>query len=291
LERRRALAVDYAKEAAKALAKADEPDADVEQERTNAVRKLRYALALDPSNAENIRVLAQIITTPPRVLPTEIWDELKGQEQQLVRTGARYSVIASLMWFLFLPIVLWMGVRQPYQAVLVLGPAGLAALVSGLSTRFPHIPKWVQLTTIGLTIAGGAATSTMYGPLVLVPTLLATFTIVLQAHPSRTMRLATWTMGCIALTIVSLVELAQPASYFSVNGAIEIVPRMHELPRTQSIILLLGASLAMTIVPCLFIGRIRAALNVAQRQILVQAWQFRRFGEDLISTARTTPQP
>jgi hypothetical protein len=39
--------------------------------------------------------------------------------------------------------------------------------------------------------------------------------------------------------------------------------------------------MSMTIVPCLFIGRIRSALTVAQRRILLQAWQFRRFGEDL----------
>jgi hypothetical protein len=195
------------------------------------------------------------------------------------------------MWFLFLPVVIYMGIREPSQAVFVLAPAAGAALISGISTRFKVIPKWLQLSTIGLTIVGGAATTTMYGPMVLVPTLIATFTIVLQAHPSRTMRLATWAMGCLALIVVSLLELLQPTSYASANGAIQILPRMHELPRDATLLMLLAASLAMTIVPCLFIGRIRAALNVAQRQILVQAWQFRRFGEDLISTARTTPRP
>lgn len=59
---------------------------------------------------------------------------------------------------------------------------------------------------------------------------------------------------------------------------------MHALPRDASIILVTLASLGMTTVPCMFIGRIRKALNVAQRQILLQAWQFRRFGEDLLQT-------
>jgi hypothetical protein len=183
-----------------------------------------------------------------------------------------------------------MGVRAPWQVALVLVPAGVGALVSGIASRFHRVPTWMQLTTVVLTIIGAACTTTMFGPLVLVPTLLATFTIVLQAHPSRFMRLATWTAACVALTIVAFIELFHPASYAASAGAIVILPRMHELPRTASIILLLGTSLGMTIVPSLFIGRIRSALNDAQRQILVQAWQFRRFGEDLISTSRT-PRP
>jgi hypothetical protein len=47
---------------------------------------------------------------------------------------------------------------------------------------------------------------------------------------------------------------------------------------------LLGASVGLTTIPCLFVGRIRQALNEAQQQILLQAWQFRRFGEDLITS-------
>jgi hypothetical protein len=42
------------------------------------------------------------------------------------------------------------------------------------------------------------------------------------------------------------------------------------------------ASLSMCSVPCLFIGKIRKSLTELQRQTLLQAWQFRRFGEDLI---------
>jgi hypothetical protein len=124
----------------------------------------------------------------------------------------------------------------------------------------------------------------MFGPLVLAPTLLATFTIVLQAHPSGFMRRSTWILGCVVLVAVATLELVNPASYIQVGEALAIMPRTHDLPREGSIMLLLCASLAMTIVPCLFIGRIREALNQAQRQILTQAWQFRRFGEDLVQT-------
>ena len=37
----------------------------------------------------------------------------------------------------------------------------------------------------------------------------------------------------------------------------------------------------MLTVPCMFIARLRTALNEAQTKILVQAWLFRRLGDEL----------
>jgi serine/threonine-protein kinase len=286
LERRRELSAQYAAEASAAVARADVPGADSDRERTTAIRALRHSLALDPTNADNITVLGALILTPPRTLPREVTDELAAQEHELVTTGARYSITASLVWFAFLPLVLWIGIRpgHTYQAALVLGPAALAAAISAYGRYRDWFPAPPQHLVIASTIFGGAATTTMFGPLMMVPTLLATFTIVLQAHPSRLMRGTTWALGCIALITVALVELVHPSSYVSSGTGLLVLPNLHELPRTGSIVLLLTTSLGMTIVPCLFIGRIRQALNEAQRQILVQAWQFRRFGEDLITT-------
>ena len=284
MERRRDLARKYAEEASVALAAAEAGGFDEEEQRLDAVRKLRSALALDPDNAENVRVLGALIMTPPKMLPAEVQAELDAQENLLVHTGVRYSVLASMMWFAFLPLVFWMGLREPTHVLFVLGPAALAAVLSGVATRYAVIPYWLQLAAIGATVIGGAATSTMFGPLVLAPTLLATFTVVLQAHPSGLIRRSTWVFGCVALAAVSILELVSPSSYIEVGEALAIMPRAHDLPREGSVMLLLCASLAMTIVPCLFIGRIREALNQAQRQILTQAWQFRRFGEDLVQT-------
>jgi hypothetical protein len=89
----------------------------------------------------------------------------------------------------------------------------------------------------------------------LVPTLIASFSIVFQAHPSKTIRWVVWGMGCVALAAVSLYELVEPTSYLFEAGHIVIVPRMHELPRTPSILLLVFASVAMTVVPCVFISK------------------------------------
>jgi hypothetical protein len=48
---------------------------------------------------------------------------------------------------------------------------------------------------------------------------------------------------------------------------------------------LLGGSLAITVVPCLFIGRMRARLSAAERQSAIQLWHFRRLAHELIGAA------
>jgi serine/threonine-protein kinase len=149
------------------------------------------------------------------------------------------------------------------------------------------IPDWMQVGVVGFTLLGAASTSRMYGPLVMLPTLVATFCIVLQAHPQRLLRNLTWGMGIVAIAAPMLLELAGvlPPSYLFEDGRIVIVPQMHALPRTESIALLLSTSIAMTIVPCVFIGRLRVALTQAQRQLLLQAWNFRQLGGQLVDAA------
>ncbi len=284
LAQRKALAVDHAGRAREALVRAAELGADYEQERGTAIREVVRALALDPANDENVATLGQLMSTPPRVMPESVTKEMVAAEQQLVQIGARYSIGASLMWFLFLPVVLAIGLREPAQATLVLIPVGLAAVMSFIASRSRFVPAWIQLAVIGLTMVGGAATSRMFGPLVMVPTLIATFTIVLQAHPSFRMRMATLGLGAIAMTLPAVLELAGvlSPSYLFEHGNVVIVPHMLALPGPAAVtLLLLVASLMMLSVPCLFISRLRTALNDAQTKLLLQSWLFRRLGEEL----------
>ncbi|MEO7091665.1 MAG: hypothetical protein ABI175_00355 [Polyangiales bacterium] len=119
--------------------------------------------------------------------------------------------------------------------------------------------------------------------MIMVPTLIATFTIVLQAHPSQLMRVSTIVGAVLAMTVPTLCELAGilPPSYLFEGGRMVVVPQMHALPGTGSLALLHLASVMMLTVPCLFIARLRTALNEAQTKLLVQAWLFRRLGDEL----------
>ena len=101
-------------------------------------------------------------------------------------------------------------------------------------------------------------------------------------------RVVTVVMACVALLTPSVLELVGvlPASYVFEAGRMVIVPQMHELPRVTSTALLVTANLALTIVPCIFIGKLRASLTAAQRQVHVHLWHFRRLSDELINAGK-----
>jgi hypothetical protein len=120
----------------------------------------------------------------------------------------------------------------------------------------------------------------------LLPQLVIAITIVLQAHPHRSMRWLTLGFAVFALVAPLLLELGGlvPASYRFEGGVITVLPQLNELPRDLSIAVLFGASLLTLIVPCVFISKLRRELTEVQVQQLQQAWQFRRVGDELIGS-------
>jgi hypothetical protein len=110
--------------------------------------------------------------------------------------------------------------------------------------------------------------------------IIVAITIVIQAHPHAPIRRAVWALGAIAMVAPVLLELAGvlPASYLFANNQIVIVPQMHDLPRTGSIVLLLGAGIGSLIVPSVFVARLRQTLTEAQLRLHLQAWHFKRLG-------------
>ncbi len=279
-EQRRQLAAEHAETARAAVARAALPDSDFEQERTIAMRELGRALALEPTNPDHAMMLGAIIATPPRAVPQEVRDEMFAEEQMLVRSGTKHSAAANLMWFLFLPVVIAMGIRNGIETAFVLVPIGISVIIAALASRQRTVSYGAQLVICGMTLAGMAATSRMFGPLMIVPTAVAALTIVIQAHPHPPIRKAVWIMGMIALLGPLLLELVGvlPASYQFVDNTIQILPQMHDLPRTGSIGVLLAASIASLIVPSVFVARLRQALTEAQLRLHLQAWHFKRLG-------------
>jgi hypothetical protein len=218
-------------------------------------------------------------------VPAEVTSQLHAQEQLLVRIGTKYSTFANLSWFLFLPLVLAMGLREPVLAALILIPVGLSAACAASATwLMKEIPYWIQLVIIILAMLGILATTRMYGPLMLLPQLVIAITIVLQAHPSRSMRRLTLGFAVVALVVPLLLEVVGvvPASYRFEDGVITVLPQLNEIPRDLSIAVLFGASLLALIVPCVFIAKLRSELTALQVQQIQQAWQFRRVGDELI---------
>ncbi|MDQ3298792.1 MAG: hypothetical protein M3619_19605, partial [Myxococcota bacterium] len=235
-------------------------------------------------HAEHVAMLAEIMSTPPRAIPPEVQHNVAKQHQWLVRAGSRYSAVAMLSWFLFFPILFALGIERLDYVLAVAIPAAVTAGLNLYASRQPHIGRAIQYVMIGTMMAAGMTLSRMFGPLILMPTILATWAIVAQAHPDAAMRRFCLVAVSLAMVVPIVLELAGvvPASYSFSDGRFEVLPQMHGLPTIPTLLFLGLANVAIAVIPAMFVARLRADLSRAQERELVQTWHFRRLGDDLI---------
>jgi serine/threonine-protein kinase len=278
LAQRKQLASEHAKNAREALA------AGGVQDRARAMKELVRALALDPAANEQVAMLNEILATPPKQLPEEVREQLRAETQSMIRRGSRHSVAAMLSWFLFFPVLLWIGIRDAWAIATIAIPVASAAVLSALSLRQRHIGPGIQYAVIACMLAAAAGLSRLYGPFVLMPTMVATYTIVLQAHPSGRFRMVSALLAVAALAVPVILEATGvlPTAYVFEHGTWTILPQIIELPPRATVTFLTLANIAMVVVPCMFISRLRADLSSAQQHQAIQAWHFRRVAADLV---------
>jgi eukaryotic-like serine/threonine-protein kinase len=290
LEARRQLAAKHMESARIALGKATEPNADYEKERGQAIMELGRAIALDPGNTEYLALLGDLMSAPTSKTPPAVVAQLEDDNQRVLHAGAKHSASAIASWWLFLPILAWLGIREAWQLWLIGVPVTISAIIGLVMVRQKRIGDGIQIVALVCMLLATMAVSRIYGPFVLLPTLICTYAIVLQAHPKGMMRLAGAAIATIAITVPAILEWtgALPSSYRFENGTWTIVPQIVELPRTGTNVFLISANLAMIIVPCLFIAKLREELSKAQIRLAVQAWHWKHLGAQLIGRPDAT---
>jgi serine/threonine-protein kinase len=275
MQRRRELAAAHAAAAREALMRAEQDDAQSEQQRAIASSELVKALGLDPTSPKHASAFAQLLATPPRVLPTAVAEDLSASEQLVVRSAAKLSAASMLMWLACVPLVLAIGLRDVTSLLAIVVPT-IATMLIALAASFRRfVPFSHQVAIVIATLVGAMATTRIYGPLILTPTLIGTFTIVLMTHPHSRARRVGFISSAIALVLPMLLELTGllPHSYAFENDVMIVKPQLMALSGIPTSVFLVFASLAMTAVPCLFISNLRKALNEAQIKLLLQGWQ------------------
>ncbi len=284
LAQRRAIAAKHAAAARASLVRAGSPSSDHEAERGHAMRDLVRALALEPTNDEHVAMLAEMMKEPPRTIPTAVAHQTKKQQQDIARSGMRYTAAAMLSWFLFMPVIFIAGMREATYVFLIAAAAGATALIAFIASRRRTVGKPVQYVMIGTMMVAGVALSRIFGPFILMPTMLATWAIVTQAHPDRGVRRYGLALAIVAMVLPIGLELAGviPTSYMFEGGIIKVLPQMTELSANVTIPFLTIAHVAIAVMPAAFVGSLRTQLADAQQHQLLQTWHFRRLGADLV---------
>ncbi|NVB79241.1 MAG: protein kinase [Kofleriaceae bacterium] len=284
LAQRRQLAAEHAARAREALERADSAGADADLERGTAMRELQRALLLEPDR-EHVAMLAEMMSTPPREPPKEVAASIELSRQAVARSGAKYSAMATLSWFAYLPAIALLGIRRYDYMMWVAVPSLITIALGFVASRQERIGRPIQMVMAVAWFVAAMGLSRMFGPLILMPTIIASFAIVSQAHPDRVIRAFCLVGAASSIILPTLLELAGllPRSVtFSTDG-LRVLPQMTELPETATLLFVIVANACVAVVPALFIGRLRGDLTRSQERQILHTWHFRRLGEDLVT--------
>jgi serine/threonine-protein kinase len=126
LLRRRVLAREHVQAASQHTDRALAGGKGATQARSLALREIGRAVALDPADSEAITTLMLLMTETPAEMPPEARAAMQAETRGAIRAAARVASVAYLLWFAFLPFMLWMGIRS-WTAYGVASAAWLAA--------------------------------------------------------------------------------------------------------------------------------------------------------------------
>ncbi len=290
VELRREMASRHAATARELAAAAKTENSPGFEQRRSAMRELGRALALDPENQAALDALVQLMADPPRRLPSEVETELLGNERHRIRTVGRIGGFAYLSLVLYLPFILWNGVRDARFIVALYVFAAVASAASFWASfrKKPSIREiYVVMVLSNLMFA---ATAPMFGPLVLTPTLVAVNAVAFSLNLRPRQRLWSILTGVLAAGLPLALTLSGvlPGSIsFDGNQMVTTAGAIY-LPRIPTMVFVTAVVIGSVITGSLSVARVRDALGEAERQLYLYAWHLR---ELMPETARAATDP
>ena len=278
VELRRQMAKEHAERALAAEERERSGEGDLEERRT-AMREIGRALALDPSEETALTAMMRLLTTPPREVPPEVREEMQRSSHDQNRVTGRIGAVAYASLFLYLPVLLWLGVRDPVPLVVLYVAAALTTGVSVWVVRQRRPPVAGVLLAMILSNVAFGATTAFYGPLMLVPPIAVANTISFAIHLDRWHRWLAVGCGCLVLLVPMALEALGilPPSYSFVNGDLVVHAHGLELREGPTTLFLGIISVAAVITGSVVVGGVRNALREAEERLYLYAWHLREF--------------
>lgn len=252
------------------------------EERVRALREVGRALALDPTQPEARQVLARLLADPPDALPDEEREAEYYQDEKQRRHAARLHARLQLSFIITAIFVFWMGVRSWPALVAFVLISAAAATSFFLVMRGKLRGKTGGLINLISSSLSICAMSTMFGPFFVVPGLAAANTMVGSLYISnRRTRTFVITIGVLAVFLPVMLELVGilPPSYEFKDGALVVLPHMHDFNPVATTAFLYYVSFAHIVALSLMMGRFGEDLQKAEQRLRVNTWQY----EQLIS--------
>jgi serine/threonine-protein kinase len=279
-ERRKELAKDLVAKGRASLVKANEGGPDAERHRSEGMRALGHAVALDPNDDSTLKVILDTVLSAD-ALPPEAETQLKTVELTDRARAAWRSAIMYASWLLLIPAVFVFGVHS-WPAVILLIAMTLAAIGwAAWMGRSPEraAPRYMRtLIFINFILVG--CTATCFGPFILAPALAGTsaasFAISVRANARTRRMLVMLSFASVFVPFALQMFGVIPPSYALHDGIIEVRPLMEYFPAAYTLWGLAIVTAAQLVFPAILVARAVEALVAAERKNFAQAWRLKQ---------------
>ncbi|MEO8878033.1 MAG: serine/threonine-protein kinase, partial [Polyangiaceae bacterium] len=192
LEQRKILAAKHLESAELAIDAIRADRAQAVAHRAKALGELGRALALDPTNEGALGDIVTLFLEPPSELPKEVRADIEKSRQATVRsvamTGLKGFPIGLLM---LMPVLISMGITNWTTIAVIATCMIFISVLCALQLR--RSSDWKSYVIMTGAAIAFVAVSRIFGPLVLLPQMAMSTSMIYSMHPSKRVQLASST--------------------------------------------------------------------------------------------------
>lgn len=277
-ELRGQMADAHASKAAELATNALEMHGDTLPMRKDAMQQIGRALVLEPNHPKALETMMRLLSTPPRQTPPEVAAEIEAQVLKGTRTAARVGAIGYGMLFLFMPMLVWMGVRDWTHVAVHYGLLIAAVGACTWVARNPKVNPTYAL--LGLLFSGAmiASVSMVMSPFLIVPAFAVANTVAFVLFLRRNMRWFAVLFGLASVLIpVALWGLGlMPAPIRFTGEGMLIVPLMVDLNPVPTLTVLIVSFVSTIVIAGFAVGRMRDSLAEAEERMVFHTWNLKQ---------------
>ncbi|HEY5923188.1 MAG TPA: protein kinase [Kofleriaceae bacterium] len=267
---------------------------NVDADRTAAaMREAGRALVLDPTVVEAADLVRRVMAEAPSITPPEVQREIIDADALAHRQFARLSMVAYFAYLGFVPILLWLGVRDYFYLYAMLGVIGANGIIAWLGTRGWMSPvRSVLVVLVHGTMA--ALLTRMFGLVIVAPGAVAVTLMALVPHPlyakpwRAIVAVAFVILAMLAPFLAELAGILSPRTVEIVGETVVIHPlAVHQVPGLIEMTFVLWTATLVAIASGM--AWVNARRERANRHLLrVQAWRLRQLAPEMPAAANRT---
>ncbi len=277
-ERRRLVSELHVRAADEAIRRAPAVGPSAIESRRQAVRSLSRAHAADPANETALRTLVSLLEKPLATMPAEVEAGVRAEEEDTARIAARALRYGRLSWLLYVPLVLWLGVRSWPAFWLAVASITGAVAVSWVVDRVRRPAPWMRTLVAVLSMLTIMPIATLFGPIVTLPALIVASLPSFVAHLDRPGRVLATIAACVAGVVPFVLDATGlvPQQLVFAEGAITVLPNMAWLPELETRLVLGLFQMTPIVTAVILLARLRRDLDQTRARVHTQLWTLRQ---------------